>query len=240
MRYLLMAVGLFCAACTGTGQPEASYEAYAVMAPSDHLEVGDWEISLYEAKVAFGPTYFCAAASGSATLCEAATAELATIVTLDGLDPDPQPLGRVRGFVGDLRSASYDYGIHWYPSESTPTADPHAPEGHSAVLRGQATRGAESVGFVALVDAVAQIQGQRVVPSAPVAAHVAGDEARLDVRLDAGSWLGGVDFDALAAAGPGPVTIQAGDRDHDAIVIAMTSTSQPVFTWSGADASPIP
>ncbi|WP_437658588.1 hypothetical protein [Sorangium sp. So ce1182] len=225
--------------CAGTGQPEVSYLAQAEASPPGAIAAGGWTVALDEASVAFGPVQFCAAASGSSTLCSTAIAEMLSIARVDLLDPEPQPLGRVHGFEGEIRSASFDYGIHWFLTESAPARSPAAPGGHSAHLRGRATRGADALDFVADVDAVPQFQGQRAVPSVAVAATVGAEPVELAVRFDVGAWLARVDFDALAedAGGEGgaaEVVIAPGSRAHNALVIAMTAQSPPAFVWSGA------
>ena len=146
-------------ACSGTGQPEVSYPAYAIGSSAEPFAADDWTVTLEEATVAFGPVYFCAARSGSATLCETAVGEITRITSLNALTADPQPIGTVHGFEGDVRSASYDYGVHWFLTESAPVADPAAPNGHSLHVRGTARRGADELPFVAEVDALAQYQG---------------------------------------------------------------------------------
>lgn len=232
---LFAPLALLLTACSGTGQPERSYPAYAVVAPAGEIAAGAWTVTLSEATVAFGPVYFCAAASGSATLCEAAIAELPAIALVDGLESQPQPLGRVEGYEGDIRSASYDYGIHWFLTEAGPTADPSAPGGHSARLVGEARRGEQVVPFSAEIDVLAQFKGQRSVPSAPVSAHVRGDGVRLEIRFDVGAWLAEIDWDSALESGGGTYAIEPGSRDHNAVVVSMVSTHPPQFVWSGAD-----
>ncbi|WP_438015691.1 hypothetical protein WMF18_33175 [Sorangium sp. So ce315] len=227
------------AGCAGTGQPEVSYLAYAEAAPPGEIAAGAWTVALDEAAVAFGPVQFCAAASGSATLCSTAIAELLSIAQVDLLAAAPQPLGRVRGFEGEIRSASFDYGIHWFLTESAPARSPAAPGGHSAHLRGRATRGDDVLEFVADVDAVPQFQGQRAVPSVAAAATIGAAPVRLAVRFDVGAWLARVDFDALfegagAEGGAAAAAIAPGSRAHNALVIAMTAQSPPEFVWSEA------
>ncbi|WP_437480877.1 hypothetical protein WME75_36465 [Sorangium sp. So ce1014] len=238
--------------CAGTGQPEVSYLAYAEATPPGEIAAGAWTVVLDEASVAFGPVQLCAAESGSATLCGTAIAELLSIVRVDLLDPGAQRLGRVRGFEGEIRSASFDYGIHWFLTESAPVRSPEAPGGHSAHLRGRATRGAAELDFVADVDALPQFQGQRAVPSVAAAATVGAEPVRLAVRFDVGAWVARIDFDALAeeagsagaggeqgegAGGEGGTTraaIAPGSRAHNALVIAMTAQEPPELVWSGS------
>jgi hypothetical protein len=226
---------LLAASCSGTGQPEVVYSGFAVGTPASAIAAGDWTVTLDVAAVAFGPVYFCAAEAGSATLCETAIAEIPRVTRVDALDPTPTPLGDVRGFEGAIRSASYDYGIHWFLTDPSPVADAASPGGHSARLSGRAVRGTEAVEFIAEVDVLAQFQGQRAVPSAPVSAGVEGDGVRLDVHFDAGEWIGGIDFDAAAKSGDAPYTIEAGSSSYNAIVIAMVSAGSPQFVWSKSD-----
>ena len=68
-------------ACSGTGQPEVAYQAFAAAKAPATIQAGDWSVTLDEASVAFGPVYFCAASSGSADLCETAVGELTEIGT---------------------------------------------------------------------------------------------------------------------------------------------------------------
>ncbi len=218
--------------CSGTGQPEIAYQAFAAPIVPASITAGDWTVTLDEASVAFGPAYFCAAASGSADLCETAIGELTEIRALNLLDATPQPLGEARGLIGTIRSASYDYGVHWFFTEESPVAAEAAPGGHSARFAGQATKGATALRFVADVDVIPQFQGLRAVPSAEASAVIEDRDVRLDVGFDPGAWLSNVDFD-LAAPEPGSAYVIApGSRNHGALVIAMTAQETPSFTWT--------
>jgi hypothetical protein len=183
--------------------------------------------------VAFGPVYFCASASGSATLCETALGELLTITAFDALDATPHLLGTAHGFTGKVQSASYDYGIHWFLTEEAPTPAPVAPGGHSAHFAGRAVKGGVTLHFRADVDVAPQFQGQRAAPSQAAAATMSGGGERLDIQFQVGKWLEHVDFDQ-APAGQDPYVITAGTRNHGAIVIGMTAEAPPAFVWSAA------
>lgn len=229
-------LALLCAVafgCSNTGQPEVAYPAFAVPAAPSAITAGDFTVTLEEAVVAFGPAYFCAAASGSATLCDTALAELTEITAIDALNPAPQPLGVVNGFTGEIRSASYDFGISWLLTEGERRRAPAAPGGHSARLRGRAVSGDAAVDFTANVDVLAQFQGQRAVPTAPTSAIIGEEGARLEVHIDPGAWLEGVDWQAVVDSGVQPYAIELGTPEHNAIVIAMISTRPPEFVWSG-------
>lgn len=226
----------FLAGCSGTGQPEVDYQAFAVPASPAAVSAGEWTVTLDEATVAFGPAYFCAASSGSATLCETAVSELRGVAAFDGLG-GPQLLGDAQGFAGHVRSASYDYGVSWLLTESSPRASSAAPGGRSARLAGSATRDAETIRFVAEIEVLAQYQGQRAVPTTPVVADLDTNVKRLDIGFDPGAWLTGVDWgDVAAISSDDPRVIEPGTPAHNAIVIAMVATHPPTFTWSGAAA----
>lgn len=233
---LVTALLLLASGCSGTGQPEVDYDAYAAGSPPRDVAAGDWTVTLDEATVAFGPVLFCASASGA---CETAIAEITDIARVDALDPGPQRIGLVRGLTGTVASASFDYGIHWFATEQSPVAAPEAPGGHSARLRGRATRGGEALDFTALVKAEPQFQGQRAVTGVRASATVGEEGALLTVNFDPTAWVTAIDFDALAAEGPGPASIvpdptapDAIVKAHDAIVIAMTAQRYPELVWS--------
>jgi hypothetical protein len=227
--------GLVLLGCSGTGQPEVTYPAYAVPEPSAMTTAGAWNVTFSDATIAFGPVYFCAAQSGSATLCETAVGDIRSITRVNLLDVEPQPLGEVDGFTGSIRSASYDYGIHWFLTENAPTPAPEAPGGHSAHFAGTASRGADRVHFTADIDLLPQFQGQRAVPSAPYLASVDEDGGRLDARMPLASWFADVDFDALFAAGKDPVVFEPNSQAYSAIVIAMIANAPPEFVFSTDD-----
>ncbi|MEP7119755.1 MAG: hypothetical protein ABJE95_02550 [Byssovorax sp.] len=225
---------LACAACSGTGQPDVDYAAFAAPATPGTVSADHgWSVTLDQATVAFGPVYFCASESGSATLCQTAIGELLTTTAFDALDPAPRALGTAHGFIGKIQSASYDYGIHWFLTDDAPTPGPAAPGGHSAHFSGTATKPGKTVHFRAEVDVVPQFQGQRAAPSQVATATITGEGEKLDIHFAVGQWFEHVDFDE-APAGADPYVISAGSRNHGAIVIGMTAESPPTFVWSAA------
>jgi hypothetical protein len=227
-------------ACSGTGQPEISYAAYATpIAPGPAIEAGDFTISLDEATLAFGPVYFCAAASGSATLCETAVAEITDTFAIDLRSAEPQPLGLVNGFTGEIRSASFDFGIHWFLTESQPVASPVAPGKHSVRFRGHAESASAQIAFVAEIDVLPTLRGQRAVPSVETFANVGERRPELHIEFDAASWIAAIDWEKVeagaAASNAGgddaPYRIEIGSPEHNAVVIAMVSKKPPAFLW---------
>jgi len=225
---------LTCAACSGTGQPDVDYAAFAAPeAPGAISADHGWSVTLDQATVAFGPVYFCASESGSATLCQTAIGELLTTTAFDALDPSPRALGTVHGFIGKVQSASYDYGIHWFLTDEAPTPAMVAPGGHSAHFAGTAVKAGRTVHFRAEVDVVPQFQGQRAAPSQAASATIAGVGEKLDIHFAVGQWFEHVDFDRAPAKDAVYVIDAAAEpRNHGAIVIGMTAEAPPTFVWS--------
>jgi len=226
--------------CSGTGQPAIDYPAFAVSKVPGPIEANGFTITLDEALVAFGPAYFCASMSAAATLCDAAIAEITETTTIDALNPDPQPLGTVEGFTGQIRSASHDYGVSWFLTEIKPKAAQTTPSGHSARFRGRAERDGVSVSFTADIDATPQERGQRFMTSKSFPEVTITEESaasvRLEVHLDIASWLAAVAWDAAVASGGEPYTIASDSPEHNAVVTRMqdSEAGSPSFVWTTA------
>jgi hypothetical protein len=221
---LLLALGT---ACGSTGAEPFTYPAEAAgPGPGPH-PLGDWQVTLTRADVAVGPIYFCATAAASPDLCDVAVAELLDPSVADALATAPEPLAEITSLPGEIRSAMLDYGVSWFPTASDFAATTDL--GHSARLVGEAVRGDMSVSFDAIVDVAPPTRGSPAVVGARATA-LDEDPTRLELELPVHAWLAGVDWDALAAAGP-TAEIRPGDPAHAAIVFAMT-TQPPAFLWT--------
>lgn len=233
------ALALAASGCGTTGRELVSYPASGHGTAAAEFDAGDARVTLEVAQVALGPIYFCATAAASADLCSVAVQELTSTATLDALDPGPQPLGNVEGVSGSIRSLTFDYGISWFNTQTTPVAAAAAVGGHSAHFEGLATRGGTSRRFVADVDVVPQFRGSRAVQALRVTADVPDADARLDVTVDSAAWWAGVDFGPLWDAAEEPIVIAPGSAAHNALVVAMTATIPPTFIWTiGTGAAP--
>jgi hypothetical protein len=225
-------------ACIESSQRVLDYDAVATPRGNGTTQVSGWSVTLTRADVALGPFYFCAAASGSSTLCASSVAEVAHVSVVNALAAGPSPIGKVHGFSGSIESVSYDLGISWFDTQTAPTPAPVLPGGHSMRLEGSAQKGAVRVPFVADVDVVPQYQGQNAISTAPAMAKVDSTAARLSVELDPAAWLHQLDFDAvaakLAASQESTFVIQPGMPEHTAILVGLKNLSPPTFTWSGA------
>lgn len=232
-RLAISVVAAFAVAgCFSSPQHQASYEAVAVNVGASTGQIGSWTVTLTRADVAFGPVYFCAAASGSSTLCAAAVSEIASVARFDALAQGPTPIGSVTGFTGPIRSASYDFGISWLDTSIDPTRDPSAPGRHSIQLAGEARNGSQVVPFTADIDLVPQYQGQNAVATAPVRADVTSEAFRLEVGFNPVGWLRQLDFDALGASAQRPIAISPGTPDHAALLVGIKSLAPPTFVWN--------
>lgn len=219
-------------ACLEAPQSRVEYSAVAVTTGHRTIAVGSWDVTLDRAAVAFGPAYFCAAASGSSTLCATALGEVASTVQIDALAAGPTPLGRVTGFTGHIESVSYDLGILWLDTQQQPNVSTAAPGGHSLELSGTATKGGVRVPFVARVDVVPQFQGQRAVATAPAVGDVDSSDVVLEVHLDPVRWLAQIDFEAAAAKPERPLVFAPGSPEHGAILVGLKNLAPIEFRWA--------
>lgn len=235
MMRTLACVGLvlLISGCSEGGQTEVDFPAFVTSTGPSTIEVGTWSVTLDKASLLFGPAYFCAAATGAATLCTTAVAEIRQESLIDALDPNPQFLGDVRGFTGTIRSGSYDHGIHWFVTEIEPGADDLTLAGHSAVFAGQARRGAEIIQFDALIDIPPPVQGERAVIRILEPVTLSSDDVKLDVRFDISSWISNIDFDAAADEGKTSLVIEQGSKAHSGFVSSMSNLTPLEFVWSG-------
>lgn len=219
------------AACGATGREELTYPLVARAAPPDPFVVDGVTVTLDRAEVAFGPLYLCATAAASSDLCPSAQAELADAAVVDLLAGEDQSLGDIHGVSGAIRSATWDYGLTWFATQTQVDALPEAPDGHAAVFEGTISRGPDSIAFALRVDARPQFQGSRTVQGAPARADVDDAAVTLVVAFDAAAWLRGVDFAALLDAGADPAVVPPDDPRTNTIVLAMTQNQLPTLTW---------
>jgi len=219
--------------CVESPQEPVSYPAVARGRGATAV-AGRWSITLTRAQVALGPFYFCAAASGSSTLCESSIAELRRVTVVDALAGADAPLGSVEGFSGVVKSAAYDFGISWFDTQTQATPAPALPGGHSMRLEGRATRlddASSSLSFTADVDLVPQYQGQNAIPTAPAEASVTSSDVRLAIEVDPASWLRQVDFDAVLARGETSLSIAPGTAEHNALLLGIKNLTPPALRW---------
>lgn len=205
------------AACGATGEPAFQAPLRARGAASE-VTVGAWTVTLERADVGLGPLYLCATAAASSELCATAAAEFAAVAAVDLTDPEPQPLGELDVLPGQVRSAMLDYGVTWLKTQAKPGAQEGAPGGRAARFAGMAVSGDMSFEFTADLDVVPVLRGSRTVEGLRIGPFDLEPGGALDVTIDAAAWWAGVDFDALAALGPGP---------HDLAALATEDPASP-------------
>lgn len=235
MKRTLAYVGLafLISGCSEGGQTEVIFPAFVTSTAPSTMDVGTWSVTLDKASLLFGPAYFCAAATGAATLCTTAVAEIRRETLIDALDPNPQSLGDVHGFTGTIRSASYDHGIHWFVTEVEAGADNAAIGGHSAAFAGQARRGAQTIQFDARIDIPPPVQGERAVIRILEPVKLSSDDVQLEMKFDISQWISNLDFDAAANAGQTSLIIKQGSKEHSGFVSSISNLAPLEFVWSG-------
>lgn len=231
VRRLVCVFGFMLVACLASGQSRIEYPAVIVPSGARTTTVGGWTITLSRAELAFGPAYFCAAASGSSTLCATAIAEVTSVTRVDALASAPVGLGHVEAVTGPVRSASYDLGLLWLDTQQDVTPAAEAPEGHSAVLEGEATKGDVRVPFIVHLDVPPQYQGQHAIATAPAHGDIESSAYVLEVHVDPVRWLAQVDFDAAALRPERPLVFDVGSQEHSAVIVGLKTLAPPEFRW---------
>lgn len=219
------------AACADTGQREITFSASARSTGKLTFMTGGWSVMLTGARVAFGPLYLCATASASPDLCPSALAEYTDAATVDLLSTARVDLGDLRGVTGTVHSGAFDYGVTWFATQTAPKPLPAAPGGHSAHFEGTATRDAQTVRFVADVDALPPYRGARTVQGARTTAEIQ-DGIALELVFDPAAWWSAVDFDEIAALGGDPVSVPQTSRATATLLLQMTTNALPAFDWT--------
>jgi hypothetical protein len=232
---LAFAISIGAPGCIEASQEPLEYPATAVVKGSGTATVGRWTITLSRADIALGPFYFCAATSGSSTLCESSISEIAETSVLHAPFSGPTAIGKVRGFSGPIRSVSYDFGISWFQTQREATPATSVPSGHSMYLEGEARTGdgvsVQLIRFFAEVDVSPQFQGQNAISTAPATADVQAASTRLEVSLEPAAWLKQLDFDALLARGVTSLMITPGTSEHNAILVGIKNLAPLEFRW---------
>lgn len=225
--------------CTEPSQSRVTFPALGEGEAPREIVVDAWRATLTEARVAFGPAYFCATAAADVDLCPTAVAELRASATFDALDPSLQMLGTMSAVTATVRSGMFDYGRTWFlpASRSAPTEG--AVDGaHSARLRARATHDdGRTFELVADVDIDALVAGTSVVRAFRTMHSITGANDAMVVHVDASAWLAGLDYDELdALRGDDDVLeVPAGSHSMNALVVALTNQGLPTIRWEAGD-----
>jgi len=232
MRAAFLSIVIALVACGDTGQVRVRYPMVAESEGASFTTPSGWAVALTEARLGFGPVYFCASEQASAELCPVAVNELAAGVEVDLTAAGPQPLGDVTGTNGSIRSVALDYGVTWFTTERQPTALAAAPDGVSAILAGTAAKAGRNLPFHIRVVVAPQFAG-----TSSVAYRTDGTISRttsaVTARFTPARLFDDVDFDALAARTPDGATATLAPTDPDALTITarLQTAAAPTFTW---------
>lgn len=214
-------------ACVDVGRAQISVPLFVagteVTGPITGM--GDAQIELDRAELAFGPLYICAGAQAG-ELCETARLEWLEAVGIDALDPTAHEVGELTGLEGSVRSWMFDLGMVSLLTQQQPLILPAAQQlGDSSLrLAGRASVSGVTIPFTAAVVVQQEEQTEIGVPvvrksSSEVFEHeVMAGEPGLLVRFDARTWVSEIDFAALledASCTPeGPPLVCAGQLEQ--------------------------
>lgn len=230
---------LLVAACGDTGGDAFSIPLLAGGATDARsFEDDGFTITLDDARIGYGPAYFCATSGADLGLCPAALAEFRGAATIDARSTDVEMVGALEARSGTIRSGMWDYARPFLLTADAPAPIPGAVDGaRSARFSGTATRGAESFRFVAELDISNVAASGLPAVSAVRTTHELVDGAdALTVTFDARAIVSRLDFVALLGrAVDGEVRIVEGDVAYNALVQALTSSALPTLTWARPD-----
>lgn len=228
------------AGCGDTGQARSSFDLSAAGTAPETITVGDWDVTVREARLAFGPVYLCSAQNAGLESCVQAAAEHLGAGSFDALSDTPAPMGTMTGTTGvTVLSGMWDYGRTWRLSEVEPRPLEGAVDGeHSAVVLIEAEHAdgtRRAYRFVLDVDGGNQPSGSTTVRARLPAHELSPNDRGLVVRFDPTLWASMVDYDALSLlpeTGPSePTLVPTEHPASDALTIALTATALPSFEW---------
>ncbi len=219
--------------CVTSGRTRVSIPVHGAGTGVRTFAVGDFTITLEEARIAWGPAYFCTTAFADVDLCPTALAEVRSAATIDALDETPQFIGELNGISGTVRSAMYDYGITWLLPSTSAHADQGAVDGaHSARFTGSAESAGLITRFVLEVDMMPLHSGVSAAHGVPTMHTLREGPDALVVRFDPSAILADADFSGLASIGGDPVVIPESSVIYQAVVIGLSSSAHPTLEWA--------
>jgi len=243
MGFSVILITVSLGGCGDTGQGRVSFPLAAAGTPASELRVGDWTVTVEEARVSFGPLYLCASQTAGLENCALAAAEHLGASTFDALSPLPTPMGTMEGTSGvTVLSGMWDHGRSWRLGETAPRPLAGAVDGARSIvmlIRAEDdARGVVRLYRVALdVDGGSQPSGTLAVRARLPAHLITEAEPGLVVRFDPSLWASMIDYDALATLPePGtsgaPIEVPQGNSAVNALVGAATAAGLPSFEWS--------
>lgn len=228
-----LVLALAAPSCVERGRMRVSIPVHGAGTGVRTFVVGDASVTLDEARIAWGPAYFCTTPFADVDLCPTALAEVRSAASIDALDETPQFVGELEGISGTIRSAMFDYGITWLLPAAEASVDPGAVDGaHSAHFAGSVTRSGVTRRFVLDVDVVSSNGGISAAHGVPTT-HALDERAdALVVRFDPSAMLAGADFSELDAATGDPIVLGENSSLYQSVVIGLTTSALPTLEWA--------
>jgi hypothetical protein len=197
-------------------------------------EIGDYTVTLLDARVVLGPLYFCSAAHASAELCATARLEVLEPFAVDLLDGTPREAGIAHGTTGRVSSAQYDLGRSFFSTSAAPAPTSTELGGSSAlfVFEVQGPVNQFSVELdLALNPARA---GSTLVMGARTSFDVTLETEAVTLVFDPWALLDSVDLALLEASvvDGGSISPVRGEQAYEAVAVRLTEGLVPTFVWS--------
>jgi hypothetical protein len=221
--------------CTEVGATHLQIPMIVEGTAPSAIRVGEYEVEVEEARVAFGPLYLCTSRLPDVDICPAAIAENLTTTSFDALADAPTQAGTLQGFTQVSRSAMWDYGRTWRIADARPQASAQAVDGaHSAVMVLAATHLGETrhFRFVLDVDGGSQPSGTTAVRARLTEQALTPVLRAVHVRFDPTLWASMVDYDTLWELPVSElIAVPTGHPAENALRLAMVLNALPTFRW---------
>lgn len=229
-----------CVACVDTGTQNVELDLYLAGSSETSFESDDgWQVTLEEARLAFGPLTLCPGANAG-PFCHTAVAEWLDSTVVNALEEQPQLAGSLIGSDGVVRGFMYDLGLANLITSAIPIPLDAANEleGNSLVISGSAVKGEVSLDLdfgITILDETSD--GIPVFLSASFQSlnQDLGEVSSLTLRFEPTDWLRTVSFDTLAETVcaeecPETVNVVTGTQAYSALRIAVLA-NPPEFDW---------
>jgi hypothetical protein len=196
--------------------------------------VGDFTVTLLDARVVVGPLYFCAAAHASDELCTTARLELLEPVVVDLLDASPRDGGLAHGTTGRVSSAQFDLGRSFSHTSSSPMPLSTALGGHSAVFTFEVEGPVNQFTVELGLDLDPPRAGSTLVMGARTSFEVTRDTESVTLTFDPWRIIDSIDLALLEASVADGEWIrpQSGEQAYEAVAVRLMEGQVPSFTWS--------
>lgn len=204
------------------------------------IAVGEIEVLVDRADLAFGPLYLCAGATAG-ELCDTARLEWLDSVVVDTTSPEPMQVGELTGVTGHVGSFMYDLGISSQLTRSDPYVLDAAGQlgGVSFVVEGRARMEETEIRFRAEIPVLQTDTTELGVPVVRKSSQddffheVTGEESGLVLKFDPTAWVSKIDFRPYAGTTEKEVLVLSEDSEaYRALAIALMTSGRPTFSWN--------